>query len=36
VLAGWQQQPGAPHAVGLELLDDDLVEEGAKLLPHAS
>ena len=35
VLARRQQQAGAPHPVGLELLDHDLVEQGPKLLPHS-
>ena len=34
VLAGRQQQPGAPDAVRIELLDHHLVEEGSQLLLH--
>ena len=34
VLAGRQEQPGAPHPVGVELLDDHLVEERPQLLLH--
>ena len=35
MLARRQQQARAPHAVGLELLDHDLIEQGPKLLPHS-
>ena len=34
VLTRRQQQPGAPDAIRVELLDDHLVEEGPQLLLH--
>ena len=34
MLARRQEQPGAPHPVGIELLDDHLVEERPQLLLH--
>ena len=32
--AGWDDQARLAHAVGLELLDDDAIEEGTQVLPH--
>ena len=34
VIARRQEQPGAPNPVGLELLDDHLIEQRAQLLLH--
>jgi hypothetical protein len=35
VLARRQQQAGPTHPVGLQFLDDDLIEERPQLLSHA-
>jgi hypothetical protein len=34
VLTRREQQAGAPDAIGIELLDHHLVEEGSQLLLH--
>jgi hypothetical protein len=34
--SGRYEQPGPPEPIGVELLDDDAVEEGAKLVAHDS
>ena len=34
VRSSWHDEAGGAHAVRLELLDDDAVEEGAQLVGH--